>query len=349
MQVDEVPAVIYSDEAIEIRSLPRGVLDVVRKTRFGHREAMGPVGALSLWSHELGSVLATEDRRQSILLSGDARPLLERGVVDRRHRWANIIQMFTELINGKSLLVPFFTADDSFDLQEALSAVWLHFFRERDDGGFTAKVRPSHIPSFHPYKYEFQGQGWLDVLSGFWGGGDLKEFESEDAFKESRRRYLMDVLGVKALVLQGVQNIELCDHGVSFNFVSAIDDAVDLVKGWGMQCAVSGTSEAWWALRAENNGPSKHMFRRVHIPADKVLTAAFMRTMQFTFSSHVQLAPEVLQRVYEIAGGEKDRALTLMEHLVGVSYNRDRCMIDMKDVESFCGDSVRLVPAEADV
>lgn len=346
MQIAEVLDVIYSDEAIEVRAVNRAGLEVLRKSSFGRRESLGRAEALSLWSHEMGSVIATEDRSQSIMLSGAPNPLLECGVVDRRHRWANIIQIFTEQMQGASTTVPFLTADDPFDLHEALSAVRMHFFRDRDDGGFTAKVWSSHIPADHPYKYEFQGQGWLDVLSGFWGGGDLREFESEEAFKESHRRHLIDDIGVKCLVLQGVQNIELCNHGVSFNFVSAIDDAIDLVKGWNTHCAVAGTSEAWWALKAACNGPSKHTFRHFHIPADKALTAAFMRTMQLTFSPHVQLAPDVLQRVYEISGRQKDRALILIGHLAGVSCNRDWSQIDVKDVEAFCGEHEHLIPSE---
>lgn len=335
--------VIYCDEAVEIRASLGKFIDVVR---FGCREGFGPAHALTIWSHESGFVLATEHMSQFIKLSGDIRPLLEIGVVDRSHRWSNIVQIFDQQISGGSMAIPFFTADDPFDLREAMSAVRMHFFRDRNSGGFTAKVWSSFIPSDHPHKYEFRGQGWLDVLSGFWGGGDLKEFESEGAFKESHRRHLVDDLGVKCLILQDVQNIELCDHRVSGNFVCAIDDAIVLLMGWNMQCAMTGTIEAWWALKAADNNPSKHAFRHVHIPADKTLSTAFMRTMQLSFSSVVPLAPDVLKHVYQSADGQKDRALTLISHLSGVSYERDFSTVDVGDVESLCGETEHLIPAE---
>jgi hypothetical protein len=338
--------IVYSDNGVEIRSSSGAGLDLVRRSNGSYREGMGPAGALSLWSHECGSVLTPLDRSRSVFLTGDPTPLLRFGVVDERRRWVGVIQKFGALLDGTSSTIPFFTADDPFDLHEALCAVRAHFSGQNDDGRFNAKVWSSQIPSQHPYKYDFQGQGWFDVTAGFLCGGDLREYATHDAYKEMHRRHLAEDLRVKCLVLQSIENIELCDHGVTSNFVSALDDAISLVNGWDMRCAVSGTIDAWWALRQAFNGPSKYTFQHIHIPSDKGLTVAFMRTMQLTFCAYTPLSADVLRRVYDITQGRKDRALVLLKHLAGVSYGRDWAKISVQDVEEFCGEQLLLAPAE---
>jgi hypothetical protein len=342
---DQTTNIVYSDDAVNIRSSSGALLDWAHKSR-GCRNRMGPAGALSLWSHECGSVLTSVDRRDFVFLIEDPTPLLRIGVVDERRCWASVIQKFGALLDGTSSIIPFFTADDPFDLSEALCAVQAHFGGWNDDGMVTGKVWSSYIPSHHTYKYDFQGRGWFDVTAGFWGGGDLREYSSHDAYKERHRRHLAEDLRVKCLVLQNIENIEICDFGVTSNFVCALDDAISLVNGWDMRCAVAGTPDAWWALRSAFNGPSKFTFQRIHIPSDKGLTSAFMRTMQLTFSGYTPLSADVLSRVYEIAQGKKDRALILLEHLAGKSYGRDSAKITVEDIEEFCGEQISIAPAE---
>lgn len=346
MQVEEESAVIYSDEDVEIHQLEGRSLELRHKSRFKLREGFLRPEFLTLWSHEMGSVLAKEHILDSVVLTGSPDPLLSRGVVDYRHRWAGMVQLFNEHIQGTSTVIPFFTADDPFDLREALNAVIAHFYRRQNDGGFTAKVWSSHIPSDHPDKYRFYGKGWIDVLNGFWAGNRLSRYKSEEAFKDYYRKHLMDDLQIKCLVLEDIENIEVCDSGISSNFVPAVDDAIDLLKGWGMQCAVAGSKEAWWTLKGARNGPSKHAFKHLHIPADKALTPSFMRTMQLMYCSNVELNQDVLKRVYEMSGGVKNRALTLISHLAGFSYVNDYYTIEVKDIEKIFQENEQLAPRD---
>lgn len=332
---------IYSDDEHDI-TVDEGGRLMLSPHLLGSKVCLGSAGSLSIFPHESGCVLTTVDWDPWVVLTGDILPLLRRGVVDRRNRWASIVQLFVEHMRGNSAVVPFFTADDPFDLNEAKVAVQMNFMKFPADGSISAKIWSSQIHADHPHKLKYQGQGWFDVLNGLWG--DFSEYPSADAFIEANRKHLAKY-GVQCLIMQDVQNIEVCDHGVSYNFIFAIDDAITLVKSWGMQCALTGTIEAWWALKAQCNGPSKYDFRHIHIPGDNELTPAFRRTMQLKFSQYVMLEPELLERVYEKAGHSKYRALTLIEHLIGISHERDGVSLSVHDLDAFCGESESMIPA----
>lgn len=302
-------------------------------------QCLGHPNSLEVRTHIKGIVLSDIDgHKGSVTLHGDVTPLVAVGVRDRRAQWSHVVGIFKELMaNGGP--IPFFTADDQDDLDEAISVVTRYFSEINEDGEYRSKVVSSFIDGDHPYKYENQGQGRFDVM---WGMKRLGVLDKDVvAAGERHLRYVQ----ARCMVLRDVQNFEFPGSGVqirhgaaSFNFVHAIDDAISMLSDLGLCCAVTGTQAAWWALRAANNGPSINSFRHIHFVRDTGLSEDMVHRMQAFFLPGSVLSIEACRHVFSVVNEDKARALLLAEHL---AYWHDKQVtstsLSVEDVNRFIG------------